>query len=180
MDPFDTNTTLLTERLVLKPIVDSDIGFVFQGLSHPDVIRYYGISYHSFDATRDQMVWYKDLRENQTGIWFAIRSRDNQSPMGSIGISSYNKTFRKAEIGLWLLPDFWKRGIMQEAVAVFCQYCFDQLHLHRLEAQVETENTACKRLMEKLEFDYEGTMKDCEIKDGKFISLDLYAKLNRL
>lgn len=179
MNPFDTSTTLLTSRFVLKPIVDSDIEFVYQGLSHPEVIKYYGISYNSLEGTRDQMVWYKDLRENQTGIWFAIRSKDNQSPMGSIGISSYNKEFRKAEIGLWLLPEYWSRGIMQEAVPVFCDYCFDQLHLHRLEAQVETENTACKRLMEKLDFEYEGTMKECEIKNDKFISLDLYAKLNR-
>jgi len=31
--------------------------------------------------------------------------------------------------------------------------------------------------MAKLDFLYEGTMKDCEIKNGKFISLDIYAKL---
>ena len=32
--------------------------------------------------------------------------------------------------------------------------------------------------MAKLDFEYEGTMKECEIKNGKFISLDIYAKLN--
>jgi len=31
--------------------------------------------------------------------------------------------------------------------------------------------------MEKLNFEYEGTMKECEIKNGRFISLDIYAKL---
>ncbi len=32
--------------------------------------------------------------------------------------------------------------------------------------------------MDKLDFTFEGTMKDCEIKNGKFISLDIYALLN--
>ena len=29
-----------------------------------------------------------------------------------------------------------------------------------------------------LDFTYEGTMKECEIKNGKYISIDIYAKLN--
>jgi ribosomal-protein-alanine N-acetyltransferase len=43
---------------------------------------------------------------------------------------------------------------------------------------VESDNQNCKKVMEKLDFEHEGTMKDCEIKNGKFISIDIYAKLN--
>ncbi len=32
--------------------------------------------------------------------------------------------------------------------------------------------------MKKLDFILEGTMQNCEIKNGKFISLHIYAKLN--
>ena len=46
-----------------------------------------------------------------------------------------------------------------------------------MEGLVETDNENCKRAMSKLDFTYEGTMKDCEIKNGKFISLDIYANL---
>jgi ribosomal-protein-alanine N-acetyltransferase len=31
--------------------------------------------------------------------------------------------------------------------------------------------------MDKLGFQHEGTMKECEIKNGKFINLDIYAKI---
>ena len=31
--------------------------------------------------------------------------------------------------------------------------------------------------MKKLDFKHEGTMKDFEIKNGRFISLDMYARL---
>jgi ribosomal-protein-alanine N-acetyltransferase len=34
--------------------------------------------------------------------------------------------------------------------------------------------------MKKIDFKHEGTMKDCEIKNGEFISLDIYAKLKAL
>lgn len=32
--------------------------------------------------------------------------------------------------------------------------------------------------MARLDFEYEGTMKECEIKNGQFISLDIYARFN--
>ncbi len=32
--------------------------------------------------------------------------------------------------------------------------------------------------MTKLDFNHEGTMEDCELKNGKYISLDIYAKID--
>lgn len=59
-------------------------------------------------------------------------------------------------------------------------YGFDELGLHRIEGFVETENKNCKNAMAKLDFQHEGTMKDCEIKNGQFISLDIYVKLKTI
>ena len=67
---------------------------------------------------------------------------------------------------------------MNEAMPLLCDYGFDKLGLHRIEGIVETENINCKKAMSKLNFDLEGTMRECEIKNGKFISLDIYAKLS--
>lgn len=60
---------------------------------------------------------------------------------------------------------------------LICYYGFHKLGLHRIEGIVETENKNCKSAMAKLDFQHEGTMKECEIKNGKFISLDIYAKV---
>jgi ribosomal-protein-alanine N-acetyltransferase len=66
---------------------------------------------------------------------------------------------------------------MKEAMPIICNYGFNNLGLHRIEGLVETDNLNCKKAMKKLDFKYEGTMRDCEMKNGKFISLDIYAKL---
>ncbi len=54
-------------------------------------------------------------------------------------------------------------------------YWKNEKSLHRLEAFVEEGNKASSRLLEKAGFRYEGMMQDCEIKDGRFISLLIYA-----
>lgn len=95
------------------------------------------------------------------------------------GLNDLSKEHKKAEIGFWLLTDYWGKGIMTEAMPVICNYGFNNLGLHRIEGFVESDNTNCKNAMAKLDFHHEGTMKDCEIKNGKFISLDIYSKLKQ-
>jgi ribosomal-protein-alanine N-acetyltransferase len=167
-----------TSRLLLRPFVDSDLPKVFEGLSHPDIIKYYGVSYDSLEATKEQMKFFADLEKDGMGIWWGIVSLDNKIFYGAGGLNSLSKEHKKAEIGFWLLPEFWGAGIMKEGMPIICDYGFEKLGLHRIEALVESDNTNCKRAMAKLDFRHEGTMIDYEIKNGKFISLDIYAKLN--
>ena len=90
-----------------------------------------------------------------------------------------SKEHKKAEIGFWLLTEFWGQCIMTEVMPIICNYGFDNLGLHRIEGLVEKDNLNCKNAMKKLDFTHEGTMTDCEIKNGKFISLDIYAKFKK-
>lgn len=168
---------LKTDRLLLRPFEDSDIENVFRGLSDPNIIKYYGVSFDSLEATKEQMAWFADLEKDGTGMWFAVCSPDNKTFYGAGGLNDLSKEHKKAEIGFWLLTDFWGQGIMKEAMPLICDFGFDKLGLHRIEGFVEYENTNCKKVMSKLDFQHEGTMKDCEIKNGKFISLDIYSKI---
>lgn len=169
--------TLKTERLLLRQFAESDIDNVFKGLSHPDVIKFYGVSYTTLEQTIEQMKFFADLEKNGTGIWWAVCSLDNKTFYGAGGLNNLSKEHKKAEIGFWLLPEHWRQGIMTETIPIICRYGFEQLGLHRIEGLVETENINCKKALEKLDFTHEGTMKDCEVKNGKFISLDIYARL---
>ena len=166
-----------SEKLLLRQFIASDLEDVFKGLSHPDIIKYYGVSYLSLEATKEQMIFFSDLEKNKTGIWWAVCSLDNKIFYGAAGINNLSKEHKKAEIGFWLISDFRGKGIMKEAVPLICKYSFQKLGLHRIEGFVESENKNCKSLMSKLDFQQEGTMKDCEFKNGKFLSLDIYALL---
>lgn len=169
--------TIKTERLLLRQFVASDLENVYKGLSNPEIIKYYGVSYKSLEDTKAQMQFFANLEKEGTGIWWAVCSLDNKTFYGAGGLNSLSKEHKKAEIGFWLLTEFWGQGIMTEVMPIICNYGFDNLGLHRIEGLVETDNLNCKNVMKKLNFKLEGTMRDCEIKNGKFISLDIYAKL---
>lgn len=165
---------LKTESISLREIESSDINNIFKGLSHPDVIKHYGVNYQTLEATEEQMEWFADSKQH----WFAICSVDGDTFYGAGGLNNISKEHKKAEIGLWLLPKYWGKGIMKQAMPLICNYGFKELHLHRIEGFVEADNKNCKKAMSKLNFTHEGTMSDCEIKNGKYVSVDIYAMLN--
>ena len=175
---MDKHPVLESDRLYFRPIVDADIDHIYRGLSDPEVIKYYGVNFMTREATKEQMIWYADLEKNETGIWWAICLKSDDRFLGAAGLNDLSRQHKKAELGFWLLPENWGKGIMSESIPVLLAYCFAKLELHRIEAFVDSENHNSKNLLEKLHFNYEGTMVDCEIKNGAYISLDNYATFN--
>lgn len=169
-----------TNRLLLRKIIASDQQVVFEGLSHPEVIPFYGVSYSNFEETAIQMKFYDDLLKNNSGIWWAICFKEDPAEMiGACGFNYWDKHHKKIDTGYWLLPQYQHKGIMTEAMPAIIQYAFTKTDIHRIEAVVEDGNAGSTRLLQQLNFKYEGTLKECEFKNGRFISLQYWALLNK-
>jgi len=80
-----------------------------------------------------------------------------------------------AELGYWLGEEFWGKGIMTTAVRAVTEYAFANFELCRLYASVFEWNHASCRVLEKVGYACEGTMKRSAIKDGQTIDQFLYA-----
>lgn len=169
---------LATPRLLLRSILPTDQEMVFRGLSDSDVVEFYGVQYSSYEATTEQMKFYTEVEESNTGKFWAVTNKDSGEFMGVGGVYFIKKEHRKGEIGFWMLKPFWGKGYLQEAIKEILNYSFKNLHLHRIEGIVEEENFRCRKAIEKAGFLYEGTLKDAELKKGKFISLCYYAIFN--
>ncbi len=167
--------SLQTERLLLLPVEAADQAFVYKGMSDKIKMPYMGHYYESFEDTATQMKWYADMYESETGIPWKIVEKGSGLPVGIFTVYYYKKEHNKAEAGYWLLPEFWGKGYATEALQAVIHYWFNEKQLHRLEAFVETENPESANVLKKCSFVYEGTMRDCEIKFNKYISLDMYA-----
>lgn len=165
-----------TKRLNIRAITSKDINSVYAGLSDPRVTQYYAVSYPTLEATKEQMQWFKDLELNKSGKWWAVCLVDDTF-IGAGGFNNLDQN-NKAEIGFWLLPEYWGKGYMQEAMEAICNLGFEELDIHRIEGFVESYNSNCKKAMSKLPFQFEGTMRECELKDGKYISIDIYSRIN--
>ena len=63
---------------------------------------------------------------------------------------------RSGQIGYWIDEAYAGRGIIPTALAMAVDHCFRAMGMHRLEASIRPENTASRRVVEKLGFRDEG------------------------
>ena len=80
-----------------------------------------------------------------------------------------------AEIGYWLGREHWGRGIVTEAVRMATAHAFRHLGLRRVFAVPFARNDASRRVLEKVGYVREGTMRRSAIKDGELLDQYLYA-----
>lgn len=161
----------------LRHLRPDDIEKVFAGLSDPRVIAHYGVSYDSLAATRAQMQWFDHLLATGEGIWWALAQKSDDALIGACGLNDHDHTHRRAEIGYWLLPPYWRQGLMRRALPHVLTYGFEQLGIHRIHADVEPENEASVRLLRAMGFTHEGTLRDVEYKNGRYLSLHQFSLL---
>lgn len=176
---METFPELRGNRIHLRGFEAADIEQVFKGLSHPKIIKHYGVSYSTLEATREQMDWFEKIYKEKTGIWWAITSIQNKIEiLGACGFNDWNKKHHHAEMGYWLFPEYQRKGFMSEAMELIVPYGFNIMDLHRIEAVVEPENLASIWLLEKLGFMQEAVFREAELKNGKYIDLLEYALIN--
>lgn len=95
---------------------------------------------------------------------------------GCIGIELRADVYRKcALVGYWLGESYWGRGIMPNAVKLVVEYAFANLHIHRLQAGIFSNNPRSMRVLEKAGFVKEGILKNAIIKNGVVLDEHVYA-----
>lgn len=170
---------LETERLQLRPILHTDAEFILEGLSDKRVTEYYAVHYDTQEEVQEQMEYYKDLIETGTGFWWAFSLKGDRNLIGACGLSGLEQEHQKAELGFWLLPDYWGKGYVPEAARAVIKYSFEHLNLNRIEAIVEGGNIASEKVLQKTGFTFEGKLREREIKQNRFIDLIYYSLLKK-
>ena len=113
--------------------------------------------------------------ENET---FAFAIMVDDKVVGSIGIFRQgNIHSQTAELGYYIAEEYWGKGIMTEAVKQICAYVFAKSDIIRIYAEPFAYNIASCRVLEKVGFQYEGTLRSNAVKNGKVIDMEMYSLL---
>ena len=113
--------------------------------------------------------------ENET---FAFAIMVDDKVVGSIGIFRQgNIHSQTAELGYYIAEEYWGKGIMTEAVKQICAYVFAKSNIIRIYAEPFAYNIASCRVLEKVGFQYEGTLRSNAVKNGRVIDMEMYSLL---
>lgn len=171
-------TELHTQRLHLRQIKESDSLSLFKIWSDPDVTKFMNISnFTDENQAKDMIHFLNELAQSNKALRFTIIEKESNQIIGSCGYNSLDFENSKTEIGYDISKAFWGKGYAPEAISALLNYAFTHLKLCRVEAKVEPENVNSIKVLQKLQFAFEGTLRKSEKSNGKFIDLNIYSKL---
>ena len=165
-----------TARLKLREVEIGDQQKIFEGFSNPIVTKYMDITYPTFEATAEQMLWYETKRKNGTGNSWAVIN-EQQEFIGVISTYNLHTLHRRCEIGYWFFPEYWGKGYGKESMDILLKTIAKQQNIHRFIAEVEPENKASVALLNSLGFKREAIFKEHEFRNNQFADLEIWAKI---
>lgn len=172
-------TELFTERLHLRKMEVSDSSSLFKIWSNPDVTEFMNITnFTEQDQAKEMINFLNELSVQKKAIRYTIVEIKTNQIIGSCGFNTLDYENAKTEIGCDLDKAFWGKAYAPEAISCLMRYAFDHLNFIRIEGKVDPENIKSIRLLQKLGFVFEGTLRKCERYKDKSFDLNIYSKLN--
>lgn len=170
---------LQTSRLLIRPLLESDLAAVFACYDHPEVGRYCApVRWPDMDHAHR---WF-NRRAGDIAAGFAeqfiILNKASNAVIGTCVLFRIDTTNRNAEIGYALGRDYWGAGYVNEAVTALIDHAFGELNLHRLNAVIDPRNIPSAKALLRLGFRHEGTQRQSYVDAGEFVDSGLYALLS--
>jgi len=118
-----------------------------------------GLTHHFFSGMLRRH-WRDWCNGKAYSFFIYLRSEANPAGgmvIGGITLSDVTRGIsQKGTLGYWVGQPYAGQGYMKEAAGLICDFAFEQLQLHRIEASCLPHNTPSKQLLTRLGFMQEG------------------------
>ena len=169
---------LTTERLILRRMDMNDAKDLFEYGRDREVARH--VLWSAYVSVAEARAYVRAMqrkyRMGEPASW-CIELKETGRVIGTIGYMWHQQDHGSAEVGYSLARDQWNKGIMTEALERVIRYSFDDMQLHRIEAQHEVDNPASGAVMRKCGMKHEGTLRGRLFNKGRYVDVDLYSIL---
>jgi RimJ/RimL family protein N-acetyltransferase len=164
-----------TTRLLLRPYRAGDEAALVRNIDHAEIARGTATIPHPYTRA-DAEAYLARVAADAASWHLAITLADE--PIGGIGLMRRSGVERyTAEVGYWLTPRHWRRGIASEAAQALVERAFAATDVVRLEARVFAWNSASCHVLERTGFRLEARRRSAAVADGRLVDELLYARL---
>jgi RimJ/RimL family protein N-acetyltransferase len=144
-------TSLQTERLVLRPLHETDLDDIVAEVNDFAVSRM--LARVPFPYCRADAEDFLAASRRSSRDLSLILAMDGKA-IGCMGLTDVKTT---CEFGYWLGQAHWRQGLASEAARAFLAFAFDDLGVGTVRSGVFADNPASLRVQEKLGFEKTGS-----------------------
>jgi len=143
---------LLTERLILREMIDADFDGLREIASDPEVLRFRSRSGITPQATLEFLNNAKAQAAEQPRQQYALAVvlKDGLRLIGEMGLTITSSQYDEAYLWYSMNRYYWGNGYATEAAARLVRYGFEEAGLRRIFAECHPDNLASARVLEKI------------------------------
>jgi diamine N-acetyltransferase len=165
------------DKLKLLPLLSTDSDFLMDLYNNETIYDFGFLDYtypHSDIEIKNRIErWLKLVDQKHF-----IMEYDNVT-IGIAQIFNISLISRKCNIGILIKPDYTGKGIGTLVLKLIINICFNKINLRKIEVSVAQKNTPSIRMIERLGFAKEGTLKESLFHSGEYIDIHLYGLINK-
>lgn len=146
-----------SERLIFRQFTLDDLPKLIEQRADPEVNKFLGgTKLQNPEALAKRIRFYISCYESHGFGSCAMIWKPTGEMIGSAGLQPLDGT-DEIEVGYSMIKEYWGKGIGTEAARAWLDHGFREHGLERIVAIAIPENTASRRIMEKLGMKYEKT-----------------------
>ena len=162
---------LETERLLLREFDEGDVGAYYALGSDPAVLRYVHVEplasvEQALESLRSRPL--ADYRKHGFGRWACVLKATGEV-VGWSGLKRLDD-LEEVDLGYWLMPAFWGRGLATEAGRAVLKYGFESLRLEQIIGLVDPANVASVRVLEKVGMTRAGVLEHRGVRVDRYVA----------
>jgi len=154
------DNTLITDRLILRCFSTEDTKNCFKNWGSDEVTGKYFL--HLPVTSVDDMEQLIKIYSVNEYMW-AIVEKSSGNIIGNVSINIQYESLKIGELAYLLGSKWWGKGYANETIKAILQYVFVKKELHLIEAKYNENNLNSTKLLNKLGFKYDGTLRDRRI-----------------
>lgn len=171
---------MTSERLVLRPHTPESFERLHKWRSDAEILELSADSVEIPTEEQTRRALDRWMQEREDIIHVAICLKETDELIGFLHIAMIEPPHRRCRIGLVIgEKHLWGRGYGAEALRRAVDYCFEELSMNRIGAEVYATNPRSVRMLERVGFKREGVLRESVLKGDGFVDEYAYGLLRR-
>src|SRR5207245_4715171 len=153
------------EKVTLRPARENDAELFVRWFADVEVTRY--LNRRMAVTLEQERDFLKKIGESKDDVWWMIDAEEK--PIGATGVHRINWLDANGTTGIMIgEKDCWGKGYATEAMRLHTRYAFRELNLHKLITEVDTENVASRKALERSGYKTLGIRRAQDFREGKW------------
>jgi RimJ/RimL family protein N-acetyltransferase len=153
------------KKVTLRPARDDDADHFVRWFADMDVTRF--LNRRTAVSLQQEQEFLKKIGESKDDVWWVLEAEGKA--IGAIGIHRIDWLDANGATGIMIgEKDQWGKGYATEAMQLRTRYAFRELNLHKLTTEVDTENEASRKALERNGYGTVGIRREQSFREGKW------------